>query len=61
MKYDSNNRLYVCERCGLALKRNELDKMWEQQRDSVREEKGKEYKEKQKRREYLDWWLSKEK
>jgi len=35
--------------------------MREQHRDSVREEKEDQYKEKQKRKEYLNWWLSKEK
>ena len=58
MKYDSNRRLYACQRCGLALKRDDLDKMWELQRDRVREEKGKPYEEQRKRKEYLDWWLS---
>ncbi len=61
MKYDRNVRLYVCERCGLALDREELDKMREQHRDRIREEKGREFEEKRKRKEYLDWWLGKEK
>ncbi len=61
MKYDRNVRRYVCQRCGLALNRYELDKMREQHRDRIREEKGKEWEEKRRRKEYLDWWLSKEK
>jgi len=61
MKYDSNRQLYVCQRCGLALKRDDLDKMWEQQRDSVREEKEKEFEGERRRKDYLNWWLSKEK
>ncbi|MHA1264192.1 MAG: hypothetical protein ACTSRS_03065 [Candidatus Helarchaeota archaeon] len=61
MKFDRNLHLYVCQRCGLALKRSELDKMREQHRDHIREIKGKEYEEKKKRKEYLEWWLSKEK
>ncbi|MFX1295519.1 MAG: hypothetical protein ACFFD2_11810 [Promethearchaeota archaeon] len=61
MKYQAKFRRYVCQRCGLALSRYELDKMREQQRDRIREEKGKEFEEKKKHKEYLDWWLSKEK
>jgi len=61
MKYESGRRLYICQRCGLALKRDDLDKMWEQQRDKVREEKEKEYEGERRRKDYLNWWLSKEK
>ena len=61
MKYDSNARRYVCHRCGLALTRHELDKMREAHRDRVREEKGKEFQERKRRKDYLNWWLSKEK
>ncbi|MHA1277885.1 MAG: hypothetical protein ACTSQ8_11900 [Candidatus Helarchaeota archaeon] len=61
MKWQGNIRRYVCQRCGLALTRNELDNLREQQRDRIREEKGRDFEEKRKRKEYLDWWLSKEK
>ena len=61
MKFDSKVRRYVCHRCGLALTRHELDKMREQHRDRVREEKEDQYREKKERKEYLNWWLSKEK
>ena len=61
MKFDRNVHRYVCQRCGLALARSELDKMREQHRDRIREVKGKEFEERRKRKEYLDWWLSKEK
>ena len=61
MKYNRNLKQYVCQRCGLSLRRTELDSMREQHRDRIREEKGKEFEEKKRRKEYLDWWLSKEK
>lgn len=61
MKFDSYQRQYVCQRCGLSVERSELDKMREQQRDTIREIKGREFEEKKKRKEYLEWWLSKEK
>jgi hypothetical protein len=61
MKYESARRLYICQRCGLALKRDDLDKMWEQQRDTVREEQEKQYEGERRRKDYLNWWLSKEK
>ncbi len=58
LKYDSSVRRYVCTRCGLALNTFELDKMRQQQRDSIRQEKGRDFEEKKRKREYLDWWLS---
>ena len=55
---------YVCEVCGLALRRHEYERMhaaakekiWEARESSVYEDPDKKDK---KRREYLDWFLSK--
>jgi len=44
-------------RCGLALTRSELDRAREKQREIYRNEKEKDIG-KEKRKEYLKWWLS---
>ena len=57
MKYDSRSSRYVCQRCGLALSRGELDRSWDEQRSAYRRENQEDARA-QRRRDYLDWWLS---
>jgi len=58
MKYDNRTSRYVCQRCGLALSRGELDRLWDDQRAAFRREDEERVKSRR-RREYLEWWLSK--
>jgi|Deesub1362B_J571_1020462.scaffolds.fasta_scaffold30831_2 transcription initiation factor TFIIIB Brf1 subunit/transcription initiation factor TFIIB len=58
MKWDRNRFMYVCKTCGLALRREELDRIRDKQRREVLTE---EEEKKKRRKEYLEWWLSKEK
>lgn len=58
MKYDGKERRYVCHRCGLALRWNEIEEMRDKTRDAVEEERGTEWKEEQRKKDYLKWWLS---
>ncbi len=58
MKYDPRSGNQVCQRCGLAVSRAELDRLWDEQRSSFREE-DEEREKSQRRRDYLDWWLGK--
>lgn len=62
LKYDRNRQAYVCTRCGATWKREELDDAHEKLLDQIyggfdekKEEKAK------RQKEYLDWWVSKEK
>lgn len=48
----------VCQRCGLAVSRSELDRLWDEQRSTYRRE-DEERAKSQRRRDYLDWWLGK--
>lgn len=57
MKFNRDTRHYVCMRCGLALTRSELDRAREKQREMYRKEKEKDIG-KEKRKDYLKWWLS---
>ncbi|MFX0058998.1 MAG: hypothetical protein ACFE85_15735 [Candidatus Hodarchaeota archaeon] len=55
MTYNPNNRLMVCNSCGLSLTRYELDHYW----DKVRSENittDNIQKEKDRRKEWLDWY-----
>jgi Zn-finger nucleic acid-binding protein len=56
MKYDRNARLLVCQRCGLAVTRNELDKMRAELRQFAEVEDTEDEK-RRSRKDYLDWWL----
>ncbi|MFW9983272.1 MAG: hypothetical protein ACFFCB_00900 [Candidatus Odinarchaeota archaeon] len=58
MKFDSRTSRQVCQRCGLAVSRAELDRLWDEQRSSYRREDEERVKS-QRRRDYLDWWLGK--
>jgi Zn-finger nucleic acid-binding protein len=58
MRFDPKSSRQVCQRCGLAVSRAELDRLWEEQRSSFREEDV-EREKSQRRRDYLDWWLGK--
>ncbi len=57
MKYDRNARLLVCQRCGLAVTRQELDKMRAELRKFVEVEDTEDEK-RRRRKDYLDWYLS---
>ncbi len=61
MKFDRGTYFYVCKRCGLAVKRGELDRLRDQIRKETRdmesEEAKKEIKKKE-RKDYLKWLLS---
>ena len=56
MKYDRYVRLMVCQRCGLAVTREELDKMRAELRKFARVEDTEDEK-RRSRKEYLDWYL----
>jgi hypothetical protein len=56
MKYDRYVRLMVCQRCGLAVTREELDKMRAELREFARVEDTEDEK-RRSRKEYLDWYL----
>ena len=52
MKYNRGLKVYVCLRCGLTLTPSEIDEIMDEKRKE---------KEVNSRREYLRWWLKKEK
>jgi transcription initiation factor TFIIIB Brf1 subunit/transcription initiation factor TFIIB len=56
MKYDRYVRLMVCQRCGLAVTREELDKMRAELREFAQVEDTEDEK-RRSRKEYLDWYL----
>lgn len=56
MKYDRYVRLMVCQRCGLAVTREDLDKMRADLREFTRFEDTEDEK-RRSRKEYLDWYL----
>jgi len=56
MKYDRYIRLMVCQRCGLAVTREELDKMRAELRKFAQVEDTEDEK-RRSRKEYLDWYL----
>ncbi|WP_287587629.1 hypothetical protein [Candidatus Borrarchaeum sp.] len=56
MKYDRYVRLMVCQRCGLAVTREELDKMRAELRKFAQVEDTEDEK-RRSRKEYLDWYL----
>jgi hypothetical protein len=62
LKFDRNLRTYVCTRCGATWNREDLDVAREKLMDEIHGgfEEDKEGKSKR-RKEYLDWWTSKEK
>jgi Zn-finger nucleic acid-binding protein len=62
LKFDRNLRIYVCQRCGATWDREDLDVAHEKLMDEIYggSEQAKEEKNKR-RKEYLDWWTSKEK
>ena len=55
MKRDPNIRLFVCQRCGIALSREEIDHAKEKFRGELYDRSEEEHE--QRRKEYLDWWL----
>ena len=62
LKYDRNTRSYVCTRCGATWMREELDAAHEKLMDDIYGGPNEQKEAKEKRRkEYLDWWTSKEK
>ena len=56
MKYDRYVRLMVCQRCGLAVTREDLDKMRADLREFAKFEDTEDEK-RRSRKEYLDWYL----
>ena len=56
MKYDRYVRLMVCQRCGLAVSREELDKMRAELRKFAHDTDAEDEK-RRSRKEYLDWYL----
>jgi hypothetical protein len=58
MKFDPKSSRQVCQRCGLAVSRAELDRLWDEQRSRYRHEDA-EREKSQHRRDYLEWWLGK--
>ncbi|MHA1696080.1 MAG: hypothetical protein ACTSWR_10060 [Candidatus Helarchaeota archaeon] len=61
MKWDGSQRRYICQRCGLALKYKEIEKMREKYKNYIDEARGNGWKEEQRKKEYLKWWLSEKK
>lgn len=59
MKFDRYVRLYVCQRCGLALKRKEIEEQHDKRREMIAEEQDKDEARSQRHKDYLDWYLSK--
>ena len=59
MKYDPKFRRYVCQRCGLALTRDEIDKARDKFRGEIYDRQEEE--QDQRKRDYLDWWLKEKK
>ncbi|MEQ9714811.1 MAG: hypothetical protein ACTSSP_07100 [Candidatus Asgardarchaeia archaeon] len=59
MRYDRNLKIYICQNCGLTATLKELDELIHKFRKEINlkdeEDKSK------KRKEYLKWWLSREK
>jgi len=54
MLYDLGTKLYTCTKCGLTLSYQELMEA-RRRAEGQRPDRG------EKRREYLEWWLSKKK
>ncbi len=57
MHYISGTKRYVCKSCGISLTHQELIELRQQLRPGM----GSEEEQRQKRKEYLKWWLSKKK
>ena len=57
MKYDKYIHRNVCMRCGLALSSEEREKIIKNQRGELYDKDPEEEK-KNRRKEYLNWWLS---
>lgn len=58
MKYDSSVRRYSCRSCGLSLTSQEIMELRDKLRPNTIDENDKR---KKRRKEYLDWWFSREK
>ncbi|MHA1143537.1 MAG: hypothetical protein ACTSRW_02300 [Candidatus Helarchaeota archaeon] len=59
MKFDRDIRLYVCQRCGLSLRRSEIDDLHEKRKEIIMEERDEDEIRRSKHKEYLDWYLNK--
>ena len=59
MKFDRYIRQYVCQRCGLALNRSDIDNLHERRRDIIAAEQDDGDTRRKKHKEYLDWYLGK--
>ena len=55
MEYQYNIRKYVCQLCGLALNKNEIEDDWEDERFKESEQEKKE----KLNQEYKDWYFKK--
>jgi len=56
MKYNPDNRLMVCNSCGLSLSRFELDQFWHKIRNERGLETDEVQKAKNRRKDWLDWY-----
>ena len=56
MKYNPDNRLMVCNSCGLSLSRFELDQFWHKIRNERGLESDEVQKAKNRRKDWLDWY-----
>ena len=55
LKFDSNHKRYVCQSCGLAVTREEIDDIRSKNATTTNPEEDKE----RRRKEYLKWWSTK--
>ncbi|MEM2003104.1 MAG: hypothetical protein QXI52_05520 [Nitrososphaerota archaeon] len=57
MVYDRNSKLYTCSSCGISMNMQQIIEYQEK----LRSEKERVEREKRKKEEYLEWWLSSKK
>lgn len=58
MKYDNSLRRHICRSCGLSLTSQEIMELRDKLRPNNVDENDRR---KKRRKEYLDWWFSREK
>jgi len=56
MTFNPANRMMVCNSCGLSLTRFELDRYWSKVRDDRSSDADVSQREKNRRKEWLDWY-----
>ncbi|MGQ4833342.1 MAG: hypothetical protein ACP6IS_05570 [Candidatus Asgardarchaeia archaeon] len=59
MRYNRNLKVFICQNCGLTVTPKELDEMIRQFKGEIIEKE--ENEKERKKKDYLKWWLSKDK